>query len=99
MTIERLAEMVNGGFERTTRDMAGVGQELAALMVEARVNTQSLHSEIDIVRQELKGDIAALRSEISSEFADLRRAHNYGPELDEIRERVKELEKKVGVRR
>lgn len=99
MTIEKLAEMVNGGFDRAAQDLASVGQELARLMEEAKINAQSLHSEIDIVRQELKGDIAALRSEMSSEFADLRRAHNYGPELDQLRERVKELERKVGVRK
>ena len=59
---------------------------------------EAVNKNLEGSKQELKDDIHSLRMEINSKFADLRRSHDYGPELDELRGRVKELEKKVGVR-
>jgi hypothetical protein len=93
-TIEDLAGMVERGFTNTAS-----AAELRALQAQVVALGEQTATKEDLAttREELHSAIGSLSSEMKDEFGKFRRELAYGPELDELRERIKKLERKVGI--
>jgi predicted RNase H-like nuclease (RuvC/YqgF family) len=90
ITIEDLAGMVERGFK---------GAADKAEIKELRHELHDLDAKVTALDEKVatKSDLESLRSEMKVEFAKVRKELNFGPEIHELRQRIKRLEGKAGI--
>ena len=86
--------MVERGFKKTA---SAAALELVREKVGGLAEKMATKEDLATTREELHSAIRSVSSEVKDEFVKLRCELAYGPELDELRQRIKKLERKVGI--
>lgn len=99
MTLDKLAGLVNKGFENTATkaDITAVRSEIAGVKDEVKGEITVVREELEAVKTELKDDIRALHSEMESGLEKINRERNYGVEIDALRASVIQIKQHLGI--